>query len=69
MIISGFLVIGSGIVELLIARELKKDTLNPALFSWRKKANAVFTPMAEKVACSMPDFTILPIVLKQSSPG
>ena len=69
MIISGFLVIGGEIVELSIARELKKDILNLALFSWRKRANAVFTPAAETVACSMPDFTILPIVLKQSSPG
>jgi len=69
MIISGFLVVGSGIVKLSIARELKKDILNLALFSWRKKANAVFTPAAETVACSMQDVTILPIALKQSSPG
>ena len=39
MIISGFLVIGAGILGLSIARELKKDILNLALLSWRKKAN------------------------------
>jgi L-2-hydroxyglutarate oxidase LhgO len=37
MIISGFLVIGGGVVGLSTARELKKDILNLALLSWRKK--------------------------------